>query len=163
MKEDRNPKYLCDEDCNHCEAINNRQVSLALNALYNVFGDGVYQIVQGICPNLTCCADCHIDDFTHITDDDGEDICEIEIEARRIARKWFRAHEKKGGAEYVLKIREGRKGFHIDHTLHCEGATPGEALGVSTIREFVASLMEEFMADDADGGARRPRREGGAQ
>jgi len=66
-------------------------------------------------------------------------------------------------AKYVLEIREGRKGFHIGHTLHCEGATPGEALGVSTIREFVASVIEKFIADDADDGARRPRRKGGAE
>ena len=66
-------------------------------------------------------------------------------------------------AKYVLEIREGRKGFHIDHTLHCEGSTHGEALGVSTIREFVASVIEKWLEDDADDCTRRPRRKGGAE
>jgi len=97
------PVFLCNEDCNHCDAINNRQVSLALNALVMIYGDDVIGIVNGICPNLTCCADCRIDDFTHIVDDDGSNLCEIEAEARRIARRWKRAIRKrdaqKGGAE----------------------------------------------------------------
>lgn len=65
---------LCDEDCNHCPIIlhkNSRMVSLILNMMYNRFGNAAYHIVQDNCPNLTCCADCHIDDFCH---DDGCDI-----------------------------------------------------------------------------------------
>ncbi len=98
--------YLCNEDCNHCEAIRNRQVSLALDTLSCIYGDDVTAIVNEICPNLTCCADCHVDDFTHWADDDGSPLCEIEEEARRIARRWKRAmrkrdaaKQKKGGAE----------------------------------------------------------------
>ena len=70
---------FCDEDCNHCEAANNRQVSVILNALREVFGKGVYRVVQHYCPNLTCCADCRIDDFCHF---EG---CEIVDEAERCA------------------------------------------------------------------------------
>ena len=60
---------LCDEDCNHCPIIlhkNSRMITKILNELLNKFGDGVYAIVQKNCPNLTCCRDCHIDDFCHI-------------------------------------------------------------------------------------------------
>lgn len=67
MKTDRS--YLCDEDCNHCFLFRNpngRMVSKILNELLEKFGDGVYEIVQSNCPNLTCCYDCHIDDFCHI-------------------------------------------------------------------------------------------------
>lgn len=67
MKQDRS--YLCDEDCNHCSLMNgknNRMVTKILNELYNKFGDEVYHIVISNCPNLTCCYDCHIDDFCHM-------------------------------------------------------------------------------------------------
>lgn len=60
---------FCDEDCNHCPIIghkNSRMVSLILNTLLEKFGDEAYQIVQKNCPNLTCCRDCHIDDFCHV-------------------------------------------------------------------------------------------------
>jgi hypothetical protein len=71
-------RRFCDENCNQCGILmshNNRQVSLILNILYNKFGEDVYKIVQNACPNLTCCADCHVDDFTHF---EG---CEIDLEA----------------------------------------------------------------------------------
>jgi len=32
----------------------------------NVYGNGVYSIVEDLCPNLTVCYDCRIDDFCHI-------------------------------------------------------------------------------------------------
>jgi hypothetical protein len=59
---------LCDENCNHCPIImhpNNRLVTRILNEAYEKFGSEFYKIVQGYCPNLTCCFDCHIDDFCH--------------------------------------------------------------------------------------------------
>jgi hypothetical protein len=62
-------KALCNNDCNHCPIIthpNSRMVSLILNAMYNKFGTEAYHIVQSHCPNLTCCFDCHIDDFCHM-------------------------------------------------------------------------------------------------
>lgn len=45
---------------------NSRMVTKILNELRNEFGNGVYQIIQKNCPNLTCCKDCHIDDFCHM-------------------------------------------------------------------------------------------------
>ena len=90
--------YLCNEDCNHCEAIRNRQVSLALHVLRCVFGEVVTGIVNEVCPNLTCCADCHIDDFCHCCDDDGSIICEIEARADRLARKWKRILSRRNAA-----------------------------------------------------------------
>ena len=74
--------YLCDEDCNNCallRAPNARQLSLALEAAYQRFGDDFYAIIQHVCPNMTACRDCHIDDFTHI---EG---CEIAEAAKGIA------------------------------------------------------------------------------
>lgn len=70
---------FCDGDCNNCEATENRQLTVVLNALHEVFGDDVYHIVQHYCPNMTCCADCRIDDFCH------DDSCELLEDARRCA------------------------------------------------------------------------------
>jgi hypothetical protein len=59
---------LCDGDCNNCQIIrhkNSRMLTKIFNQLYNELGDKVYEIVQGNCPNMTCCYDCHIDDFCH--------------------------------------------------------------------------------------------------
>ena len=72
-------KEFCDGDCNNCGVHLNRQLTVILNALRKAYGPGVYDIVQHYCPNLTCCADCHIDDFCHDSD------CELEMEARRCA------------------------------------------------------------------------------
>jgi len=61
--------YLCDEDCNNCPLLmhqNGKMVTKILNELLETLGeDKVYPIVQKNCPNLTCCRDCHIDDFCH--------------------------------------------------------------------------------------------------
>jgi len=63
-------KRFCDGNCNKCVLMknndSNRQLTMILNKLLDKFGDEVYKIVQEHCPNLTCCADCHIDDFCHI-------------------------------------------------------------------------------------------------
>jgi len=61
-------KRLCDKNCNECPFMmheNSRMITYLLNTLYTKFGNEVYRVVQEICPNLTCCFDCHIDDFTH--------------------------------------------------------------------------------------------------
>lgn len=90
---ERTVKFLCDERCNKCVVMENRQVALLMNVLLEVYGDGVYEIANSICPNMTCCPDCHIDDFCHKGDDGGRGICEIEREARRIARSFIRRKE----------------------------------------------------------------------
>lgn len=69
------PKRFCNKDCNSCEIPQNRQFSLLINILYHKYGKDVYRITQAVCPNMTCCADCRIDDFCHDED------CEIEAEA----------------------------------------------------------------------------------
>lgn len=59
---------FCDEDCNHCPVIthpNSKQLTRVFNELLEKLGDEVYAIVQKNCPNMTCCYDCHIDDFCH--------------------------------------------------------------------------------------------------
>ena len=61
-------KGLCDRKCNDCPIINHensRMLTHVLNALFDKFGEGVYEIVQEHCPNMTCCFDCRIDDFCH--------------------------------------------------------------------------------------------------
>ena len=61
---------LCDEDCNNCPIIlhpNNRMVTKILNELLKKFGDDVYPIVENLCPNLTVCYNCRIDDFVHLS------------------------------------------------------------------------------------------------
>jgi len=74
-------KYFCNEDCNNCDIPNNRQLTVVLNALYERFGDEVYSIVQSLCPNMTVCADCRIDDFCHVED------CELLAEAEELIEK----------------------------------------------------------------------------
>ena len=64
---------LCDVDCNNCAAIQNPQVALLLNILALRFGEGVWHIANQICPNLTCCPICHIDDFCHDCSDAKSD------------------------------------------------------------------------------------------
>jgi len=62
---------LCNKDCKNCEVLlneNARMITFILNSLYEKFGSGVYSVVQNACPNLTCCYDCHIDDFCHFED-----------------------------------------------------------------------------------------------
>ena len=59
---------LCNRDCNNCPIVNHpnsRMLTKVLNALFDEFGDGAYDIVQENCPNLTVCYDCRIDDFCH--------------------------------------------------------------------------------------------------
>ena len=59
---------LCDGDCNNCPLIlnpNNRLLTKILNEAFDRFGTEFYDIVQQNCPNLTCCYDCGIDDFSH--------------------------------------------------------------------------------------------------
>lgn len=59
----------CDEDCNRCPLLregNARILTVIFNELNERFGDGVYAVVQGACPNLTVCFDCRIDDFCHV-------------------------------------------------------------------------------------------------
>lgn len=92
-------KYLCDNDCNTCEAIQNKQVALLLNVLALVYGKGIWWITNRICPNLTCCPNCHIDDFCHWKDADigmrgieniekeGGDFCEIAAKAIEVAKE----------------------------------------------------------------------------
>jgi hypothetical protein len=62
---------LCDRDCNHCPIVNHpnsRMVTRILNELVDKFGDDAYHIVQNLCPNLTVCYDCRVDDFCHFDD-----------------------------------------------------------------------------------------------
>lgn len=66
-------EYLCDENCNDCDAIFNEQLAVLLNVLALKFGDEVWHITNHVCPNMTCCPICHIDDFCHdVTDDVGD-------------------------------------------------------------------------------------------
>lgn len=60
---------FCDENCNECPIINHpnsRLLTRMFNEAYKIFGDDFYTIVDKHCPNMTCCFDCHLDDFNHI-------------------------------------------------------------------------------------------------
>lgn len=83
------PREFCNGDCNNCEIHRNRQFSLLINILHQKFGEEVYNITQMVCPNMTCCADCHIDDFCHI---EG---CEILKEAEALNKAWKDKEEYK--------------------------------------------------------------------
>lgn len=77
MKTKPTPNRLCDQDCNNCSAIDNPQVAVLLNALALKFGEGVWHIANKVCPNMTVCPDCRIDDFCH-DDLTGDRICAID-------------------------------------------------------------------------------------
>jgi hypothetical protein len=106
----RRTKDLCDNNCNECEAIQNKQVALLLNVLALRFGGEVWGITNRICPNLTCCPICHIDDFCHDSPDAKSGIicidalglenetCEVATEALKV----FEAIKKEKG------VAEGR-------------------------------------------------------
>lgn len=98
---------FCDGDCNGCEAIRNRQLTVILNALYKLFGDTVYKVVQKFCPNMTCCADCGIDDFCH--DDDCELLAAAEDMADEVGKA--RKTAEKDGTESVKDVLTGMRSF----------------------------------------------------
>ncbi len=89
-------KYLCDKNCNECEASENKQVALLLNVLALRFGGEVWHITNRICPNMTCCPICRIDDFCHDSPDAKSGIicidalglenetCEVATEALKV-------------------------------------------------------------------------------
>lgn len=88
-------KDFCNNNCNECSLLfgatekeynEHKQMYLLLDALEIAFGEGVTQIANMICPNLTCCPDCHIDDFSHIRD------CEIDKAANEIVERWKKAN-----------------------------------------------------------------------
>ncbi len=63
------PKRPCDSNCNECSLLNSTNSEILtkiFNKLLFRFGEGVYEIVQTNCPNLTVCCHCRIDDFCHI-------------------------------------------------------------------------------------------------
>ena len=82
------PKEFCNGDCNNCDIHQNRQFSLLINILHQRFGDEVYQITEMVCPNMTCCADCHIDDFCHM------EKCEILDEAEALVKEWSKKKDE---------------------------------------------------------------------
>ena len=78
----REIKRPCDENCNECVLMfqpNSRMITKILNEAYEKFGSEFYHIVQSNCPNLTCCYDCHIDDFCHM---DGCELVKEEEEEK---------------------------------------------------------------------------------
>lgn len=79
------PTALCNRNCNRCPIVihpNSRMVTLILNKARNRFGEEFYDIVQSLCPNLTVCYDCRIDDFCHTGDCELQGGCELEKEAQ---------------------------------------------------------------------------------
>jgi len=60
---------LCDRDCNHCPIVlhrNSRMLTQILHEAHARWGAEFRRIVERRCPNLTCCAACHVDDFAHV-------------------------------------------------------------------------------------------------
>ena len=100
-------KQLCNQDCNNCEAIENKQLAVLLNVLALKFGEEVWHITNRVCPNMTCCPICHIDDFCHYCadaksgiaaiDEIGEDneSCEVAEMAKQIFKEFNKQEGKK--------------------------------------------------------------------
>jgi len=70
-------KIQCDaerygDDCNECYCKTPYLHRVAYSILFKLFitpkidSDLVYKYTQSICPNLTCCPECRMDDFTHV-------------------------------------------------------------------------------------------------
>lgn len=60
---------LKDCSCNDCIPASQILFKTAYDILYKhylLFDSVSYIITQYACPNLTCCPECHIDDFCHI-------------------------------------------------------------------------------------------------
>lgn len=102
-----NKRHLCNQDCNNCEAIENKQLAVLLNVLALKFGDEVWHITNHVCPNMTCCPICHIDDFCHdVIYDSGDggilsidriresDSCEVAEMAKEIFKEFNKQEEK---------------------------------------------------------------------
>lgn len=99
-------KCLCDGGCNHCEAVENETVAMLLNVLALRFGEEVWHITNSICPNLTCCPICRIDDFCHDCQDakngiaaideigDDHESCEVANAAIRFLSKWEKTNKE---------------------------------------------------------------------
>ena len=81
-------KKFCNGNCNECsllqvdETHGDRQFTLLLNVLVNIYGDDIIKISNNFCPNLTWCSDFHTADFCHYEN------CEIDKEAKRFADNW---------------------------------------------------------------------------
>ena len=95
---------LCDHDCNNCGVIENEQLAVLLNVLALKFGDEVWHITNHVCPNMTCCPICHIDDFCHDVIYDSGDYGILAIDRIResesckvaeMAKKIFKAFNTK--------------------------------------------------------------------
>ena len=59
---------LCNKNCGDCPLMkheHSKMITKILNRLHNKIGAEVIEIVNEYCPNLTCCYNCHIDDFCH--------------------------------------------------------------------------------------------------
>lgn len=110
-------KYLCDRDCNTCEAIQNKQVALLLNVLALVYGEGIWWITNKVCANLTCCPDCNIDDFCHDTTGESDGFCAcIDKQpppeyACTIANKAIELANEFKDANESIKLREVLRGL----------------------------------------------------
>ena len=64
--------FACPRDCNNClpkaDIHLRRMIYRVLTAIsFNPeFDTAIDPIVNGICPNLTCCPECGVDDFCHV-------------------------------------------------------------------------------------------------
>jgi len=80
-KKNRWPTQFCHADCGNCFAIHNRQFSLLVNVLKEVYGEEVVDVVESVCPFFSVCADCHYDGMSHNSK------CEISAAAENHVRK----------------------------------------------------------------------------
>lgn len=59
----------CKRDCNACVSnghVAHRLAYRILARLHRQFGTEVYNIVQSMCPHMTVCPECRVDDFVHV-------------------------------------------------------------------------------------------------
>lgn len=56
----------CATDCNNCKELQNRKVSYLILASLAMKSKDVYPFVNKMCPNMTVCPECRVDDFTHV-------------------------------------------------------------------------------------------------
>ena len=112
--------WPCDQDCNHCAVIHNRQVSLLMNVLWLFHGETVQQIANKICPNMTCCADCRIDDMTHM---EG---CEIYQEAKKIVDQLCREDRAIATIHAIMESVDNLAGDLMEARIELEESKEGK-------------------------------------
>lgn len=57
---------ICDEICNGCRNNRSSRASYRILQLINERDESIIKEINKICPNMSCCPECRVDDFCHV-------------------------------------------------------------------------------------------------